>query len=45
MELTIDRLSKQYNNKIAVDRISLKLQKGSMVCWAPTARERQRLYG
>lgn len=28
MELTIDRLSKQYNNKIAVDRISLKLQKG-----------------
>lgn len=28
MELVIDRLSKQYNNKIAVDRISLKLQSG-----------------
>ena len=28
MELMIDRLSKQYKNKIAVDRISLRLQKG-----------------
>ncbi|MCH5269359.1 MAG: ABC transporter ATP-binding protein [Lachnospiraceae bacterium] len=28
MELVIDRISKQYQNKIAVDRISLKLQKG-----------------
>ena len=28
MELMIDRLSKQYHNKIAVDRISLKLTKG-----------------
>lgn len=28
MELIIDRLSKQYNHKIAVDRISLRLQKG-----------------
>jgi ABC-2 type transport system ATP-binding protein len=28
MELVIDRLSKQYKNKIAVDRISLTLQKG-----------------
>lgn len=28
MELTIDRVSKQYGNKIAVDRISLKLQPG-----------------
>lgn len=28
MELTIDRLTKQYNNKIAVDRISLKLSTG-----------------
>lgn len=28
MELVIDRLSKQYKNKIAVDRISLKLHKG-----------------
>ena len=26
MELQIDRLTKQYGNKIAVDRISLKLQ-------------------
>lgn len=28
MELNIDRVSKQYQNKIAVDRISLKLGKG-----------------
>lgn len=28
MELVIDRLSKQYKNKIAVDRISVKLEKG-----------------
>lgn len=28
MELQIDRLTKQYGNKIAVDRISLKLQPG-----------------
>ena len=28
MELIIDRLTKQYQNKIAVDRISLKLHKG-----------------
>ena len=28
MELIIDRVSKQYQNKIAVDRISLKMQKG-----------------
>ena len=28
MELTIDRLSKQYKNKIAVDRFSLKLSEG-----------------
>ena len=28
MELIVDRVSKQYQNKIAVDRISLKMQKG-----------------
>lgn len=28
MELVIDRVSKQYKNKIAVDRISVKLQRG-----------------
>ena len=28
MELIIDRLSKQYKNKIAVDRISLTLHQG-----------------
>ena len=28
MELIIDRLSKQYKNKIAVDRVSVKLQTG-----------------
>ena len=28
MELIIDRVTKRYQNKIAVDRISLKLHKG-----------------
>ena len=28
MELTVDRLSKLYNNKIAVDRVSLRLHEG-----------------
>ncbi|MCM1187119.1 MAG: ABC transporter ATP-binding protein [Lachnoclostridium sp.] len=28
MELVIDRVSKQYKNRIAVDRVSIKLQKG-----------------
>ena len=28
MELILDRLTKQYRNKIAVDRVSLKLEKG-----------------
>lgn len=28
MELTVDRLSKQYQNKIAVDRVSFRLQRG-----------------
>lgn len=28
MEMNIDRLSKQYGSKIAVDRVSLKLKKG-----------------
>ncbi len=28
MELNVDRVSKQYQNKIAVDRLSIKLQKG-----------------
>ena len=28
MELVIDRVSKQYKNHIAVDRISINLQKG-----------------
>lgn len=28
MELIVDRVTKQYKNKIAVDRMSLKLQKG-----------------
>ena len=28
MRLAIDRVSKQYKNKIAVDRVSLKLEKG-----------------
>ena len=28
MELRLDRLTKQYRNKIAVDRVSLKLGEG-----------------
>ena len=28
MELIVDRISKQYQNKIAVDRISLKFTRG-----------------
>ena len=28
MELIVDRLTKQYNNRIAVDRVSVKLQQG-----------------
>ena len=28
MELILDRITKQYKNKIAVDRISLTMQKG-----------------
>ena len=28
MELVIDRVSKQYKNRIAVDRVSLRLSKG-----------------
>ena len=28
MELAIDRLTKQYKNKIAVDRVSIKLKPG-----------------
>lgn len=28
MELVIDRVSKQYQNRIAVDRVSVKLHKG-----------------
>ena len=28
MELTIDRLTKQYKNKIAVDRVSLQFKPG-----------------
>jgi len=29
MELIVDRLTKQYQNKIAVDRINLKLNMGN----------------
>ncbi len=28
MELVIDRLTKQYRNRIAVDRVSVKMQQG-----------------
>lgn len=41
MELILDRLTKQYHNKIAVDRISLNLHKGYMVCWELMAQEKQ----
>ena len=37
MELNMDRITKQYGAKIAVDRISLTLKPG---CWEPTERAR-----
>ena len=36
MELVIDRVTKQYRNKIAVDRLS----KGCMACWVQMAQEK-----
>ena len=41
MELHIDRLSKHYKNKIAVD-LSLSLsEEESTDCWAPTEPEKR----
>lgn len=42
MELILDRVTKQYQNKIAVDRISLRMHPGCMGCWEPTGREKLR---
>ena len=42
MELIIDRLSKQYKNKTAVDRISVKLHQGVYGLLGETGRARQR---
>lgn len=42
MELIIDRLSKQYKNKIAVDRISLTLHQGVYGLLEQTGQERLR---
>ena len=38
MELKVDRLTKQYKNKIAVDRISLTLGPEFTSFWGPTGR-------
>lgn len=43
MELAIDRLTKQYQNKIAVDRISLRLNTGILVYWVRMVQEKQLL--
>ena len=42
MEMNIDRLSKQYGSKIAVDRVSLKLQKGVYGLLGANGPEKQR---
>ena len=42
MELELDRLTKQYGPKIAVDRVSARLGAASTGCSAPTARGRRR---
>ncbi len=39
MELCIDRLTKQYENKIAVDRVSLQLTNGVYGCLEQMAQE------
>ena len=43
MELSIDRLTKQYQNKIAVDRISLRLNTGIYGLLVRMVREKQLL--
>ena len=43
MELSIDRLTKQYQNKIAVDRISLRLNTGIYGLLGANVREKQLL--
>ena len=40
MELVIDRVTKQYRNKIAVVRLSTVLRKGCMACWVQMAQEK-----
>lgn len=42
MELIVDHVSKQYKNKIAVDRISLQLSQGVYDSWGQMAQARQR---
>ena len=40
MELAIDRLTKQYKNKIAVDRVSIKLKTRSLwITWCKWSRK------
>ena len=40
MELLINRVSKQFRNKIAVDNISLNLTPGVYGFWEPTEPEK-----
>ena len=42
MELTIDRLTKQFGASIAVDRVSATLRPGVYGSWEPTAPGRPR---
>ena len=41
MELVLDRLTKQYGPKIAVDRVSARCAPGFTACSAPMAQERR----
>ena len=43
MQLTLDRLTKQYGSKIALDRIDATFERGFMACLVQMAQEKQRL--
>ncbi len=43
MELAIDRLTKQYKNKIAVDKVSIKLKPGVYGLLVQMEQEKQHL--
>ena len=41
MQLTLDRLTKQYGSKIALDRIDANLSREFMACLGQMVREKQ----